>query len=86
MLEKVKECLGITGNYQDDIIQGWIDEIKQLMIDGGIAPSIVNDEKINWICSKKHTNRALRGLTSAGTKGRGLTSKGKGSEQARRRK
>ena len=45
MLEKVKECLGITGNYQDDIIQGWIDEIKQLMIDGGIAPSIVNDEK-----------------------------------------
>ncbi len=35
---------------------------------------------------KKHTNRALRGLTSAGTKGRGLTSKGKGSEQARRKK
>lgn len=50
------------------------------------SPSIVNDEKINWICSKKHTNRALRGLTSAGTKGRGLTSKGKGSEQARRKK
>ncbi len=45
MLEKVKKSLGITGNYQDDIIQGWIDEIKQLMIDGGIAPSIVNDEK-----------------------------------------
>lgn len=44
MLEKVKKSLGITGNYQDDIIQGWIDEIKQLMIDGGIAPSIVNDE------------------------------------------
>ena len=37
MLEKVKKSLGITGNYQDDIIQGWIDEIKQLMIDGGIA-------------------------------------------------
>ena len=47
---------------------------------------IINDKKINWICSNKHTNRALRGLTSAGTKGRGITSKGKGSEQARRRK
>ena len=50
------------------------------------SPSIVNDKKINWICSKKHTNRALRGLTSAGNKGRGIKSKGKGSEQARRRK
>ena len=45
MLEKVKECLGITGTYQDTILKNWIAEIKQLMIDGGIAPSIVNDEK-----------------------------------------
>ena len=50
------------------------------------SPSIINDKKINWICSKKHTNRALRVLTSAGNKGRGIKSKGKGSEQARRRK
>lgn len=49
------------------------------------SPSIKNDKRINWICSKKHTNRALRGLTSAGTKGRGLRFKGKGSEQARRK-
>lgn len=45
MLEKVKKNLGITGTFQDDIIQGYIDEIKQLMIDGGIPPSIVNDVK-----------------------------------------
>lgn len=45
MLEKVKKNLGITGTFQDDIIQGYIDEIKQLMIDGGISPSIVNDVK-----------------------------------------
>lgn len=47
------------------------------------SPSIVNDKKINWICEKQHTSRALRGLTSAGTKGRGLSKKGKGSEKAR---
>lgn len=35
------------------------------------SPSIINDKKINWICEKQHTNRALRGLTSAGKKGRG---------------
>lgn len=33
---------------------------------------IKNDKTINWICSKKNKNRALRGLTSAGKKGRGV--------------
>ena len=41
MLEQVKKLLGITGKFQDETINGWIDEIKQLMIDGGISPSIV---------------------------------------------
>lgn len=45
MLDQVKKLLGITGKFQDETIQGWIDEIKQLMIDGGIPPSIVNDVK-----------------------------------------
>ena len=40
-----KKLLGITGKFQDETIQGWIDEIKQLMIDGGIPSSIVNDVK-----------------------------------------
>lgn len=52
MLEKVKRSLGITGNFQDKIIQGWIDEIKQLMIDGGISPSIVNDERSAGVIAK----------------------------------
>lgn len=52
MLEKVKKSLGITGKFQDDIIKGWIDEIKQLMIDGGIPPSIVNDEKSAGVIAK----------------------------------
>lgn len=46
-------------------------------------PAIQNDDDLNWICDDAHDNRALRGLTSAGTKGRGLTKKGKGSEHAR---
>lgn len=47
------------------------------------CPSIQHDNKINWICSKKHTRRAFRGLTSAGKKGRGLNKKGKGAEKVR---
>ncbi len=44
-------------------------------------PVIKNDPKINWIA--RHKNRAERGLTSAGKKGRGLETKGKGAEKVR---
>jgi large subunit ribosomal protein L15e len=47
------------------------------------SPSIINDSKINWICDKQHKSRSLRGLTSAGKKGRGLRNKGKGAEKLR---
>jgi large subunit ribosomal protein L15e len=46
-------------------------------------PAIENDDDLNWICDDAHKNRALRGLTSAGTRNRGLGSKGKGTEQTR---
>lgn len=52
MLEQVKKLLGITGKFQDETINGWIDEIKQLMIDGGISPSIVNDVKAAGVIAK----------------------------------
>jgi len=35
-------------------------------------PEIKNDSTINWICDPKNRKRALRGLTSAATKSRGL--------------
>jgi large subunit ribosomal protein L15e len=46
-------------------------------------PAIQNDDDLNWICDDAHDNRALRGLTSAGQRNRGLSSKGKGSEHTR---
>lgn len=42
MLEKVKKLLGITGTFQNDTIQEYIDEVKQYMLDGGVDASIVN--------------------------------------------
>lgn len=45
------------------------------------APEIKHDPRINWILTKK--NRAMRGLTSAARKSRGLRNKGKGAENAR---
>jgi large subunit ribosomal protein L15e len=46
-------------------------------------PQIKADKDVNWVCSKKHTRRAFRGLTSAGTKGRGQRKRGKGAEKIR---
>ncbi len=40
-------------------------------------PAIKKDKDVSWICDKKHTRRVFRGLTSAGSKGRGLLHKGK---------
>ena len=38
-------------------------------------PEILNDPTINWICRTENKNRAARGLTSAGKKSRGLSTK-----------
>lgn len=44
VLEKVKTNLGITGDYQDALLRGYIDEVKQYMLDAGVAESIVEAE------------------------------------------
>ncbi|MGQ9588430.1 MAG: 50S ribosomal protein L15e [Thermoplasmata archaeon] len=47
-------------------------------------PVIRADPKLNWICSPKHGDRAGRGLTPAGKKGRGLVRvRGMGAEKTR---
>ncbi len=44
MLEKVKTNLGITGSYQNATIQGYIDEVKQYLLEGGVSKEIVESE------------------------------------------
>merc|ERR1711968_190290 len=39
-------------------------------------PAIRMDPRMNWLCSAKMKHREMRGLTSAGTKGRGMRKKG----------
>ena len=48
-----------------------------------VHPSIMRDTKINWITNVSNAKRVLRGKTSAGQKGRGLTHKGRGAEKIR---
>lgn len=44
LLAKVKSNLGITGTYQDTTIQGWINETKQFLLEGGVDEGITNSE------------------------------------------
>lgn len=37
MLDDVKICLGVTGNYQDGTIDGYIGEVKAFLIDSGVS-------------------------------------------------
>jgi Ribosomal protein L15E len=46
-------------------------------------PAIESDDDLSWICDDSHKGRAFRGLTSAGQKGRGQQSRGKGTEKTR---
>jgi large subunit ribosomal protein L15e len=45
-----------------------------IMVDPS-RPEIKNDKTINWICESQNRDRALRGLTSAARKSRGLRTK-----------
>lgn len=38
-LENVKNALGITGDYQDDTLQVYYDEVVSFLVDAGVAKS-----------------------------------------------
>lgn len=44
LLEKVKTALGITGNYQDSLLQLYIDEVLNFMIDAGVSSRVANSD------------------------------------------
>lgn len=42
LLNKVKQGLGITGDYQNDTIKLYIDEVKNYMASAGVPKSIID--------------------------------------------
>lgn len=38
-LEEVKNALGITGDYQDETLQVYVDEVIAFLVDAGVAES-----------------------------------------------
>lgn len=42
LLAKVKSGLGVSGTYQDETLQIYIDEVKEFMKNAGVAPSTID--------------------------------------------
>jgi large subunit ribosomal protein L15e len=63
----------------EDGSQKWFEVI---MVDPN-HPAIESDDDLSWICEDTHDGRALRGLTSAGQRNRGLNGRGTGHERTR---
>lgn len=42
LLTKIKKGLGITGDFQDDTLQIYIDEVKDFMKSAGVADGVIN--------------------------------------------
>lgn len=52
ILTKVKSALGITGDYQNETLQIYIDEVKEYMIDAGVSESVVNSDMSAGVISR----------------------------------
>lgn len=79
--QKKYSNLEVLNSYfvAEDGLHRWYEVI---MVDP-YRPEIKADKNLSWICFRKHTNRVLRGKTSAGRRSRGLHKKGMGTEKLR---
>lgn len=44
LITKIKKGLGITGNYQDDTLQIYIDEVKAFMASAGVRQEVIESD------------------------------------------
>lgn len=56
ILVKVKNALGITGDYQDSTLTVYIDEVKGYMASAGVAESIINSDRSAGVIARGVTD------------------------------
>lgn len=52
MLENVKLCLGITGNYHDALLQGYIDDVTGYLVDAGVPESVAMSKTCGGVVAR----------------------------------
>lgn len=46
LLSEVKKRIGVTGDYQNDVISSHIQDVKDYMIDAGVSDSVMDSNAI----------------------------------------
>lgn len=46
LLTEVKKRIGITGDYQNETVTGYIQDVKDFMIDSGVSEEVMLSNKI----------------------------------------
>lgn len=52
ILDKVKKALGITGNYQDDTLTEYINEVKEYLLDAGVPQDVIDSDVSAGVISR----------------------------------
>lgn len=46
LLTEVKKRIGITGDYQDEVLTGHIQDVKDFMLDAGVSENTLSSSRI----------------------------------------
>lgn len=52
LLDRVKKSLGITGEYQDETLTEYINEVKEYLMDAGVPEAVVNSDVSAGVISR----------------------------------
>jgi predicted metal-dependent peptidase len=52
LLMKVKAAMGVTGDYQDETIQVYIDEVKAFLLSAGVHATVLRSDKAVGIIAR----------------------------------
>ena len=44
-LRRVKNALGVTGDYQDDTLEEYINDVMDMLLDAGVRAAVVESDK-----------------------------------------
>ena len=52
LLKRVKDAIGITGEYQDDTITAHIDEVKAFLLSAGVHATVLESAKVVGVVAR----------------------------------
>lgn len=64
LLEPVKDLMGISGNFQDKTIQGYINDVVDFMLDAGVSKAVMDSTKCHGAVARGVSDLWNYGISS----------------------